>query len=97
VSVSDHLIAALRTIFEGMKAFRTIDDRIHLFRTERHYERMVRSAERMCMPAPPPDVFHEGLRRLVEVDKEWVPGQAGAALYIRPGRSAGARATPSGR
>ena len=73
-----------QTIFEGMKAFRTVDDRIHLFRPDRHYERMVRSAERMCMPAPPPDVFHEGLRRLVEVDKEWVPGQTGAALYLRP-------------
>jgi branched-chain amino acid aminotransferase len=73
-----------QTIFEGMKAFRTIDDRIHIFRPDRHYERMVRSAERMCMPPPPPDVFHEGLRRLVEVDKEWVPGQTGAALYLRP-------------
>jgi branched-chain amino acid aminotransferase len=73
-----------QTIFEGMKAFRTVDDRVHIFRPDRHYERMVRSAERMCMPAPPADVFHEGLRRLVEVDKEWVPGQTGAALYLRP-------------
>jgi branched-chain amino acid aminotransferase len=73
-----------QTIFEGMKAFRTEDGRIHIFRADRHYERLERSAERMCMPVPPPDVFHEGLRRLVELEKDWVPGQAGTALYLRP-------------
>jgi branched-chain amino acid aminotransferase len=73
-----------QTIFEGMKAFRTEDGRIHVFRADRHYERLERSAERMCMPVPPPGVFHEGLRRLVELEKDWVPGQAGTALYLRP-------------
>jgi branched-chain amino acid aminotransferase len=73
-----------QTIFEGMKAFRTEEGRIHIFRADRHYERLGRSAERMCMPVPPPDVFHEGLRRLVELEKDWVPGQAGTALYLRP-------------
>jgi branched-chain amino acid aminotransferase len=73
-----------QTIFEGMKAFRTEGGRIHVFRPDRHYERMERSAERMCMPVPPPEVFHEGLRRLVALEKEWVPGQAGTALYLRP-------------
>jgi branched-chain amino acid aminotransferase len=73
-----------QTIFEGLKAFRTEDGRIHIFRPERHYERLVRTTTRMCMPTPPGELFMEGLRRLVEVDKDWVPGQAGTSLYLRP-------------
>ncbi len=73
-----------QTIFEGMKAFRTVDDRVHIFRVDKHYERLVRTAERMSMPVVSPELFHEGLRRLVELEKNWVPAQAGGALYLRP-------------
>jgi branched-chain amino acid aminotransferase len=73
-----------QTIFEGLKAFRTEDGRIHLFRPERHYERLVRTTERMCMPTPTPVLWTEGLRQLVEIDKTWVPGEPGTSLYIRP-------------
>jgi branched-chain amino acid aminotransferase len=73
-----------QTIFEGLKAFRTEDGRIHLFRPDRHYERLVRTTERMCMPAPKPELWTEGLRQLVEIDKAWVPGEPGTSLYIRP-------------
>jgi branched-chain amino acid aminotransferase len=73
-----------QTIFEGMKAFRAEGGRVHIFRPDRHYERLVRTTERMCMPTPPADLFMEGLRKLIEVDKDWVPGQAGTSLYLRP-------------
>ena len=73
-----------QTIFEGMKAFRTEDGRIHIFRPDKHYQRLVKSAARMCMPVVSQEVFIGGLRRLVELEKDWVPGQAGSALYIRP-------------
>lgn len=73
-----------QTIFEGMKAFRMEDGRVQIFRPDKHYERLVRSAQRLCMPVVPAELFLEGLRRLVELDQEWVPGQAGSALYIRP-------------
>jgi len=73
-----------QTIFEGMKAFRMEDGRVQIFRPDKHYERLVRSAQRLCMPVVSPELFLEGLRRLVELDKEWVPGEAGSALYIRP-------------
>jgi len=73
-----------QTIFEGMKAFRTEDDRIHIFRPEKHYDRLMKTAARMCMPAPPAEVFFEGLRRLVELERDWVPAQPGGALYLRP-------------
>jgi branched-chain amino acid aminotransferase len=73
-----------QAIFEGMKAFRTENDAIHIFRPDKHYERFARTAERLCMPVLPADLFREGLRRLVELEQNWVPGQPGGALYIRP-------------
>jgi branched-chain amino acid aminotransferase len=73
-----------QTVFEGLKAFRTEDGRIHIFRPEKHYERLVRTVERMCMPTPGVDLFIEGLRQLVEIDRDWVPGQPGTSLYLRP-------------
>src|SRR5580765_3832316 len=73
-----------QTIFEGMKAFRMADGRVNIFRPYTHYERFVRSAERMCIEVIPKEIFIEGLHRLVELDAAWVPSQAGSALYIRP-------------
>jgi branched-chain amino acid aminotransferase len=73
-----------QAIFEGMKAFRPEDDRVHIFRPEKHYERLARTAERLCMPVVAPELFREGLRRLVELERGWVPAQAGSALYLRP-------------
>jgi branched-chain amino acid aminotransferase len=73
-----------QTVFEGMKAFRMHDGRINLFRIDRHYERFVRSLERMCMAAPSKEIFTEGLIRLVDLDRAWVPKHAGASLYLRP-------------
>lgn len=73
-----------QTVFEGMKAFRMDDGAINIFRIYRHYERFNRSLERMCMPAIPEDIFVEGIRQLVELDRAWVPEGEGSALYIRP-------------
>lgn len=73
-----------QTVFEGMKAFHMIDGNINIFRIERHYERFVRSLERMCMAVPPRDMFIEGLKDIVGTDAAWVPPGNGAALYIRP-------------
>ena len=73
-----------QTVFEGMKAFCMQDGRINIFRIDKHYDRFVKSLDRMCMAAPPKEVFTEGLMKLVETDKAWVPAQPGAALYLRP-------------
>jgi branched-chain amino acid aminotransferase len=73
-----------QTIFEGMKAFRLEDGRINIFRPERHYDRLVRSAERLCMPVISRELFIEGLTRLIDLDRDWVPATEGGALYIRP-------------
>src|SRR6185503_17082450 len=56
-----------QTVFEGMKAFRMEDGGINIFRLVRHYERFVRSLERMCMAVPPIELFMEGMLRLVEI------------------------------
>jgi branched-chain amino acid aminotransferase len=73
-----------QTVFEGMKAFRTHDGRINIFRIEKHYDRFTRSLDRMCMAVPPKEIFMEGLHRLVELDNAWVPNKCGASLYLRP-------------
>lgn len=73
-----------QTVFEGMKAFRMQDGRINLFRVHKHHERLSRSLDRMAMAIVPEDVFVEGLRQLVSLDKDWIPAAPGTALYIRP-------------
>ena len=73
-----------QTVFEGMKALRMHDGRVNIFRIDRHYDRFVRSLERMCMAVPPKEIFAEGLIRLVGLDRAWVPGHQGASLYLRP-------------
>jgi branched-chain amino acid aminotransferase len=73
-----------QTVFEGMKAFRMGDGRINIFRMEKHYDRFVRSLDRMCMAVPPKEIFIDGLSTLVATDNAWVPAQPGSALYLRP-------------
>ncbi|HVS95167.1 MAG TPA: branched-chain amino acid aminotransferase, partial [Puia sp.] len=73
-----------QAIFEGMKAFRTIDGRVHIFRPDKHYERLLKTCERMCMPVVSRELFVNGLRTLLDLERDWVPARPGAALYIRP-------------
>ena len=73
-----------QTVFEGMKAFKMKDGRVNIFRLDKHYDRFLRSLDRMCMAPVPKNIFTEGLMRLIEVDKGWVPAESGSALYIRP-------------
>ena len=73
-----------QTIFEGMKAYRNINDEIMMFRPSDNFKRLNLSAERMCMPTIPVDLMMEALRELLKLDKEWVPKSKDSALYIRP-------------
>lgn len=73
-----------QALFEGLKAFRTHDRHINLFRVDRHCRRMAEGAPRLCMPPPPPEILREGLLKLIKTDQEWVPSSVGTALYIRP-------------
>jgi branched-chain amino acid aminotransferase len=73
-----------QSIFEGLKAFKTQDDEILVFRPDMNLERMNKSAERMCMPTIPKEYFLDGIRQLVSLDKAWVPNDPKCSLYIRP-------------
>jgi branched-chain amino acid aminotransferase len=73
-----------QAIFEGIKAFRTEDNRIVVFRTKDYLERFNRSADALCIPHIDVDLIAEGLKKVVEIDKKWVPAKVGTALYIRP-------------
>jgi len=73
-----------QAIFEGLKAYRGSDDRIYLFRPTDNLKRMNVSAARMCMPEIPVDLVYSAMKKLVALDKNWVPRADGATLYIRP-------------
>ena len=71
-------------IFEGMKAFATIDNRIVLFRPRNNLWRMNNSTRIMCMPEIDVEETLTWLIQLIKQDKQWVPTERGTALYIRP-------------
>ncbi|WP_339921838.1 branched-chain amino acid aminotransferase [uncultured Cyclobacterium sp.] len=73
-----------QTVFEGLKAFKTVDGKVNIFRLESHYKRMNRSLERMAMPPLPASCFIDGIRELVNKESQWVIDDPEYALYIRP-------------
>lgn len=73
-----------QAIFEGMKASKSVEGQALFFRPEMHAKRLNLSADRMCMPHLPEDLFLEALHLLVDMDKGWIPPKKGSALYIRP-------------
>ena len=70
--------------FEGMKAYRTADGQIQLFRPDCNARRMNNTQERLCIPEIPVEDFVQAVKAIVEVEKDWVPHSEGASLYIRP-------------
>jgi branched-chain amino acid aminotransferase len=73
-----------QTIFEGMKAFRTVKDETVLFRPYENFNRLNKSAIRMAMPEVPEEIFMGGLIELLKIDKAWIPTDEFGSLYIRP-------------
>ena len=71
-------------IFEGLKAYRTADGTIQLFRPDCNIERMNNSAERMCLPQIPAELAMAGITELVKLERDWVPREKDTSLYIRP-------------
>lgn len=73
-----------QAIFEGMKAYKDEEDAVWLFRPEENFLRFNKSATRMAMPEVPETVFMEGLKKLLQIDQQWVKKGIGNTLYIRP-------------
>ena len=71
-------------IFEGMKAYRTPEGKIQLFRPYENAKRMNNSAERICLPEIPEEDFVQALEALVKIDADWVPHEPETSLYLRP-------------
>ena len=70
--------------FEGLKAYRSKDGRILLFRPDMNAKRFINSNRRLCMAEIPVEDFVEAVRAIVEYEQDWVPYEAGTSLYIRP-------------
>ena len=80
-------VAALhygQAIFEGIKAFKNQQEEAYIFRPKDNFNRFNISAERMQMPTVPEELFMEGMRQLINLDKNWIPQKANHSLYIRP-------------
>jgi len=73
-----------QSIFEGMKAHRGPRGEALVFRPLDHHQRINVSAQRMCMPRIPEELFMGSLRELIAVDRAWIPSAHGSSLYIRP-------------
>ncbi len=73
-----------QAVFEGLKAYLNKDGNITIFRGIKHHQRLLKTLDRMCMPAISEEMFMNGLQALLEVDADWVPKSKGSSLYIRP-------------
>jgi len=73
-----------QAIFEGIKAYKDENSNAFIFRPYDNLRRFNLSAERMNMPTVPEEIFIEGMRRLIALDKNWIPQRKDYALYIRP-------------
>ena len=87
-----------QAIFEGMKAFKDAHNDIWLFRPDENYNRFNKSATRLAMPEISSEIFIDGLKALLDIDREWTKFGMGNSLYIRPfmiATGAGVLANPS--
>ncbi len=73
-----------QAFFEGLKAYRHNDGKITVFRPDKNAMRFNKSAERMCMPELPEELFIQSIAAIVDVDRDWVPSKKDYTLYIRP-------------
>lgn len=73
-----------QAIFEGMKAYKDENDDVWLFRPDQNFERFNKSAVRMAMPEVPEQIFMNGLKTLINLERDWVQKGLGNSLYLRP-------------
>lgn len=79
-----HTLHYGQALFEGQKAYYMKDGRIGVFRLEMNAKRLNHSARRMFMPEFPEDWFVDGIKKLVDMDRKWVPRNENSSLYLRP-------------
>jgi branched-chain amino acid aminotransferase len=99
LSPAAHVLHYASTCFEGFKAFRRADGSVHIFRMDRHIQRMRQSARQLVLPEPDAAQLADMVRAVINRCRDAVP-EAPGALYLRPilfGTTAniGAAATPT--
>jgi len=73
-----------QTVFEGLKAYLTKENEVLLFRPDMNMKRLNRSNDRLCIPQVDEELALTALKKLINVDREWIPSAEGTSLYIRP-------------
>lgn len=73
-----------QAIFEGIKAYKDDNGEVFIFRADDNFKRFNISASRMVMPEVPQEIFIEGMKQLVNLDRDWIPNKPDHSLYIRP-------------
>jgi branched-chain amino acid aminotransferase len=73
-----------QSFFEGLKAYKHSDGTVSIFRPDKNAARFNKSAERLCMPTLPEEVFLQSIAAVVDIDRDWIPQKANHSLYIRP-------------
>jgi branched-chain amino acid aminotransferase len=73
-----------QSIFEGLKAYRGVDDKARVFRPDMNLKRLDNSCDRLCIPRIDESIFYTAIDKLIELDHAWIPTGPGQALYIRP-------------
>ena len=71
-------------VFEGLKAYRTAEGKVQLFRPEKNMARLNVSCDRLCIPKIDEEFAIEAIEALVKIDQDWIPTEDGTSLYIRP-------------
>ncbi|NLP14138.1 MAG: branched-chain amino acid aminotransferase [Clostridium sp.] len=73
-----------QAVFEGLKAYKSADGKVLLFRPKKNMERINISNDRLCIPPIDVDFAVEACKTLVNLEKDWIPEAEGTSLYIRP-------------
>ncbi len=71
-------------MFEGLKAYKTKEGKVQLFRPDMNAKRTNNTNKRMCIPQIDEQLYIDAIKELVAVDKDWIPQKPDTALYIRP-------------
>lgn len=73
-----------QAVFEGLKAYKTDNGDIAIFRPKEHFKRLNRSSRRVCIPEVDVDFMLYALKELITIEQDWIPNKRGESLYIRP-------------
>ncbi|MCL2675515.1 MAG: branched-chain amino acid aminotransferase [Firmicutes bacterium] len=71
-------------VFEGAKAFKNAKGEVLTFRLKDNVDRMLDSADRVCIPAFDKAFVLDAIEQIILIDQDWIPSGEGTALYLRP-------------